>query len=57
MSVNKKAEVIELLEELSGYIDHGECFYDKGMFNDLLVEIDLFIDACRDLFESNKEDD
>lgn len=49
-----RAQVINLGYEISGGIDHAECFYDKEMLEEFCDNLDKLKNVAREYFISNE---
>lgn len=52
-----RREIHDLTDEIAGDVHHGECFYEKDMFDDFIKTLDKLKDAAQKYYESNKEDE
>lgn len=53
-----KGELQDLYYAISADIEHGECFYDKDMFDDFIKNLDKMKETAYWCFyENQKEDD
>jgi len=50
-----KYRVINILENISATVDHGECFYDDQEFDDLMHDIERLKNMSKLTFEKNQE--
>ncbi|MCM3735581.1 hypothetical protein M3215_07050 [Bacillus cytotoxicus] len=50
-----RQKIIELGYEISGDIDHGECFYELEMLNDFCESLDRMKELALEYWESNKK--
>lgn len=48
--------IIDLGYEISGDLDHGECFYDKGMLDQFLQNLDILKTTAIAYYNANKEE-
>lgn len=48
--------VEELVEDIYCNIEHGECLYDKEMFDSLIADIQNLVDECHREFSKNQEE-
>lgn len=48
-------KVESLVEDIYCNIQHGECLYDREMFDSLIADIQNLIDECHREFLSNQE--
>jgi hypothetical protein len=51
-----RQQIIELGYEISGDIDHAECFYDEEMLKDFISNLDKLKSIAREYFISNKSE-
>lgn len=52
----KMKTVEELAQDIYCSIEHGECLYDKGMFDSLIEDIHNLLNECHKEFLSNQKD-
>lgn len=56
MEVKEVRKVESLVEDIYGAIQHGECLYEKEMFDCLIRDIQELIDECHREFLKNQEE-
>jgi hypothetical protein len=49
-----RQQIIDLGYEISGDIDHAECFYEKDMLEEFCSNLDKMKNLAREYFVSNK---
>jgi hypothetical protein len=51
-----RKQIMDLSYEISGDIDHGECFYDEDILSDFCESLDRMKDLALDYYKSNREE-
>ena len=51
-----RGEVQDLTDVIAGDVNHGECFYEKDMFDDFINNLDKMKDLAQKYYESNKKE-
>ncbi|WP_319618421.1 hypothetical protein [Bacillus cereus group sp. BfR-BA-01700] len=51
-----RGKIIDLGCEISGDIDHGECFYDEDMLKDFCKSLDRMKELASDYYDSNRKE-
>ncbi len=54
MSLKSSAQ--ELVMTILNDVDHGECFYDEEMFEELIDTVDTFKKVAKKVYDENQED-
>lgn len=49
-------EVEELGMKITGYIHHGECFYNEDVLTEYLKLLEQLVSSSIELYEKNKKD-
>lgn len=52
-----KREIENLGNEIVSDIDHGECFYDKGMLDDFIKTLDKLKELSVAYYNSNRDEE
>jgi hypothetical protein len=52
--MNLRSEVYQLRDEISGDIEHGECFYDLESLNELCEKLDKMKELSLKLYDENR---
>jgi hypothetical protein len=51
-----RQQIIDLGYEITGDIDHAECFYDKEMLDEFCSNLDKMKNLAREYFISNRKE-
>jgi len=51
-----RQQIIDLGYEISGDIDHAECFYDLDMLNDFCSNLEKMKELALDYYKSNRKE-
>ena len=49
-------QIRDLVSEIDGDVDHGECFYELDMLNDFCKSLDRMKELALEYYHSNKKE-